>query len=313
MKKSTLITTIAMIVVVVVALSTATYAWFSASTQAVASTTITTTAAADWILTKGTITPLELTATPATSVTATFTSSASDNIPLANAMAAGLFAPSTVVSTAPSKAASSVISGIPVFYNATTTNGVTTEKGLYDNKTDSTAYMLPDIIKVANAKGEPKTLKLSVVVNVGTSTDSTATLYAGAATSFYVAWNTVGADTLQGYATNGYNYKTAIAVDADFEGDPTEWSESENKSHGTTARPNYATIAPNNFTYNADAVPALGIGAGEYTLTYDVTIGSVAKGGAVYVVIYTWIDGWLAEANAAGANYSVTYAFTTAA
>ena len=42
MKKSTLITTIAMIVVVVVALSTATYAWFSASELAVASVDMTT-------------------------------------------------------------------------------------------------------------------------------------------------------------------------------------------------------------------------------------------------------------------------------
>ena len=150
-------------------------------------------------------------------------------------------------------------------------------------------------------------------MNVGPSVSSTLLHQTGATTSIYVAWNTVGANTLQGYATNGYYYNAAVEVNSDFSVAPTEWTESEAKSHNTTARPTYATVNASNYQPNENANTALGIGEGDYTLSYDVTIGSVAKGGAVYVVIYTWIDGWLAEANAAGADYKVTYAFTTVA
>ena len=66
MKKSTLITTIAMIVVVVVALSTATYAWFSASSVSVAQVDMTTTASADWMIFEGSDTATK--GTPSTSL-----------------------------------------------------------------------------------------------------------------------------------------------------------------------------------------------------------------------------------------------------
>ena len=55
MKKSTLITTIAMIVVVVVALSTATYAWFSSASTNKVSATVSTSTLGDFAISQATV------------------------------------------------------------------------------------------------------------------------------------------------------------------------------------------------------------------------------------------------------------------
>jgi len=315
MKKSTLITTIAMIVVVVVALSTATYAWFSASTASIATTNISTTAAADWIMTQGNVTLEGVGGTPESS-SATFTGGASDTITLNSQMANGLFAPSAPIATASSSAATTVITGIPTFYEAKVSNTTVTETALFNNSAEGSEYRKPDVIKVQNSKSDPLTLKLSVVINVGSDVTTMSKLYAAAATSFYVQWQAVGsaATPVAGFATNGYYYNTAVAKNATFTAAATQWSEEVSGvtkySHNTTARPDYATIAANSFTTGTND-EKLGLVADDHYLKYDVTIGSVPANAAVYVTIYTWIDGWVADANAAGAAYAVKYAFTT--
>ena len=141
MKKSTLITTIAMIVVVVVALSTATYAWFSASEVAVASVNMSTTASSDWALVEG--------KRPQDSENISFAGASSDQISLENSMN-GLYSPIAEITTGVSQALQATDSNRATFYSAKKNGSTVIQDG-------EAKAIDPYYIRVINTKNTQKT------------------------------------------------------------------------------------------------------------------------------------------------------------
>jgi hypothetical protein len=197
MKKSTLITTIAMIVVVVVALSTATYAWFSANSFATAAVTMKTTASADWSLVVG-----DAGSESGGLVPYTFTSTAVDTFDATNSIGAlkqGLYAPTAALSilddsTTPTLAQVTY----NTFYEASTLTTTTAKvKTVQEDVT-------PIVVKVSNSSGQDKTLKLVVIVNAGQAVESTGTLYAAAAFSYAIQYKTSKNAATVVTESNGY-------------------------------------------------------------------------------------------------------------
>ena len=125
MKKSTLITTIAMIVVVVVALSTATYAWFSASSIAIATVDMSTSATADWALVEGTRTPGSDGA-----ATVSFAGASSDQISWTDTDSAifkGLWSPAAAITTTIQQSLQANAAKEASFYSAKKTGATVTQ------------------------------------------------------------------------------------------------------------------------------------------------------------------------------------------
>lgn len=307
MKKSTLITTIAMIVVVVVALSTATYAWFSASSIAVANVNMTTQAAADWALVLGNKTD---------ETTVSFAGASSDQIDISDAAFAGLYSPTAAINTTVSKALQATYGHGATFYTATKSGGKVTQNGNAVPKD-------PAFIRVVNtASDAQKHLVLKVVLVLENASASTSSYYAAAATRFAIC-NDKGL-----YATNGYQWvegKTAGAESgAEITSSATSGTVAKSGSTlvtktGTTASEfNYTN--PNLTTYftTVGSTPTsdetnMGLVTNNVYVTYEVDFGNVAKNDYVNLAIYTWIDGWTADASAANATFTIRYAFTTGA
>lgn len=329
MKKSTLITTIAMIVVVVVALSTATYAWFSSSTSAVAtSATITTTAAGDWTIAKGNITENQGTYTYVIAA-------ASDSITLnTTGLNQGLWSPIGEINTAFTETSVGVSGGIvnpEQFIEARVNNG----GNLYHQTSET---ILPDILKLSNAQQSPKNLRLSVVLNAGSDTTKVSSFYACAAVRFVAVFEVMNGTTKEVYTvSNAYGYcdtvgytDSACQTAADARVEDTTFE----KQAGTAATDsvnkktvinniNYAAAATvgagaqfkqyNGWGISVDNLTKYGIGEQDYVYMYNYDLPvPVAVGQSTNVLIYTWIDGWQAATEAAGSSFTVNYAFNTA-
>ena len=313
MKKSTLITTIAMIVVVVVALSTATYAWFSSSSVSVAQVEMSTQASAEWMIFQG------AEGTP-DSGKYVFTTAASDVITLTpNALASGLHSPLSDYTHTISVTGTTAAVTAQKFVEATV-SGTTTETV----KTSGPAAVAkPYVLKVSNATGaDDKILLVSVIINAGPS-QTVGTLYAAAATKTDISYITTKSGATVKKATSGYNKATeaATAVNAAniiiTPGSPVAAIEA--KDGGFTTKPAFeykdATAMSgskySNFNLAGADDPARGIAANDYYLEYSFEIADMDKTDSVYLSIYSWIDGWEADTSASRAEYKIVYAFTT--
>lgn len=334
MKKSTLITTIAMIVVVVVALSTATYAWFSSSTSAVAtSATITTTAAGDWTIAKANITVGGTEQAPTYSYVV---QAAADSITLnTTGLNQGLWSPIGEIDTAfndSSVGVSGTILNPEKFIEARVSNN----GNLYHS---TSSVILPDVLKLSNAQQSAKTLRLSVVLNGGADTTRVSSFYACAAVRFVAIFEVMNGTTKEVYTvSNAYGYADTVGYT-----DAACTSAADSRVIDTTYEKQAGTAATNaganktvltNIDYDhaatvgdvgdqfkiysgwgidIDNLTKYGIGATDYIYMYNYDLPvPVAKGQSTNVLIYTWIDGWQAATEAAGSSFTVNYAFNTA-
>lgn len=297
MKKSMIISTIAMIVVVVVALSTATYAWFSTSRQAVATTTITTQSTTDWTIQKSTI----------SSGVATF-ESATENIEMQTTLMNGLIAPNT----------GAIISAQPEDNNGGQTNVLNSAKWLQGNNETAAGFKAtvvnegnavdPTIIRVINTKDGDKALTLTVYVKLG-ATPTEATKYAASNLCFYVA------DGSGNTFTNGYTYLTTQLNSA---GDVVYSSNAKQTADPTVSitgtKPNYAGSDGSLWSrVDSDAQPEVtnvGMSVGDLYIKYTIGLGTITLNQGINLAIYTWLDGFALKDNAAGASLNVYYAFS---
>ena len=300
MKKSTLITTIAMIVVVVVALSTATYAWFSASEVAVATVDMSTTASSDWALVEG--------KKSQDGNTISFAGASSDTISLTNSMN-GLYSPTAAIATRVSQATQATESDRASFYSAKKKGAIVTQDG--DVKPIDPYY-----IRVINTKNAERHLILSVVVAI--EQGNTTSYYAAAATKFYVD------DGTNSY-TSGYKFNAGSAESGGVITSGTNPSGNAtmtnsgvilNTKSGAAGNFEYTNPVLSQFFKTADPTNnptevKMGLSANNQYFSYDIDLGTYAAATAKNLVIYTWIDGWDADASAANANYSVKFAFYT--
>lgn len=335
MKKSTLITTIAMIVVVVVALSTATYAWFSSSQTAVASTNFTTNASGDWSLMVGSISGNDLTysgtAVESTTLTAT-------------TIQKGLWAPTATIATAITSTDATTTISAPAGFVQAQKNGNTYEiSKLQTGSFDSTAnegaggagvgYIAPFALRIINVSGKSKTLQLNITLNAKQS-GTTNSMYAAAAVRFYV-YEISNADSNNAKSyTSGYKpikstetatvnaLTTASGTITEGDAEPmttglaatikTGEPGSETLSSSPVSIANYgvANIA-GQFT-KSSANENLGIAENDYVRTYTFDMQTYAASGFSNIIIYAWIDGWVANGSAASANFDVNFGFTSA-
>lgn len=304
MKKSTLITTIAMIVVVVVALSTATYAWFSASSIAIATVEMSTSATADWALVEG-----NRTAGSAGAATVSFAGASSDMIQWDNADFRGLWSPTAAITTTIEQSLQANAANEASFYSAKKTGATVTQDA-------DAAIVAPKYLRVVNTYNGPRPLVLKVVLILSADGANTASYYAAAATKFAIC-NDKGL-----YATNGYNYKTAVGSGKAFTGGANEYTKSGTALtvKDTQSAENFNYTNPNLTNYfisagggNSDDEAKWGVQSGNNYVVYTIDFGTVPKDGFVNLALYTWIDGWVADASAANASFSLRYAFTTGA
>lgn len=299
MKKSTLLTTIAMIVVVVVALSTATYAWFSSSTASTATANVTTASDSALMMYNGTI---------GAGGAITF-ASAGDAITLNAALLSGLHAPKTAIGTKVDKGtptgASIGTTATDFFEGEHKTTGDVV-------KTATVADVAPNVIRVAVGKKQDsaKTLTLKIYVDLGSDAPADATKYAATEVTYFVA-ATDKANATVTY-TNGYKHANGAtitateAVPAATTVDATTGMEKKVYSNATVE-----TFATSTGT-DTDMIGGSPIVAsGRLYLVYTIALGSVQNSGDGFnLAIYTWLNGYVVDDAAIGSALTVTYSFT---
>jgi len=336
MKKSTLITTIAMIVVVVVALSTATYAWFSSSATAVASTTFTTNASGDWSMMIGSIDA---------DGNLTFSGSAVDSTTLAvSPIASGLWAPTANINTAiASNAASTTVTGRAGFVQATKTGNNSVISKLQTANYNSAGaegqgaaepgLVAPYAIRIMNVAGAERTLQLNITLNAKQNGTNNS-MYAAAAIRFYVYEISNAESNATASYTSGYNpiasgETATVNALTSITGNVTQGSavnmttglagsylgKDGEENDAILSRPvsiinyNVANIASEFTTPGANE--NLGIAAGDHVKTYTFDMQTYGAGGYSNIIIYAWIDGWVANGSAQSANFDVNFGFTS--
>lgn len=306
MKKSTLITTIAMIVVVVVALSTATYAWFTSSSVSVAKVTISTEATGDWMIFEG--------KDKESKGEYTFTTAAAEAIDLTATMLQKGLASPTASYTHAMELSGTTAKVTSQSFIAATKSGETVTAG------SAPTAIAPYVLKVSNASGSQKSLRVSVIINAGPS-QTVGTLYAAAATVTDIRYKTTvsgslvqtvntayykaneGATDIKSGALNVTQNKTAVTANG-FTTKPKDGFSYENATSMKSAT---------EYTYfdKSSGDTSLGLGDGDWYLTYSFDIVNLQASDSVYFSIYTWIDGWVADTSAQKAEYKVCYAFTS--
>lgn len=324
MKKSTLITTIAMIVVVVVALSTATYAWFSSSTTSTAKTEITTNASTGWMLSQGNIGAFSGGTAPLSF------SAAATQIAFTADMQGGLFSPKAAVNL---QASNNEATGVTInapgrsFYECKyygSQVALTADKEIANPEAEAAAkVMRPVIIRIANNNDAPSTCYIDIIVSIG-STDSKAYRYAASAMTFVIVDGegtiyTPGYSYLAHSATTIWGGTGEPASTALVSGEPTPVSatniDTASDGAGLATRPDYnaataagatsgfkkCTTADTNFS---DVVPV-----NDIYLKYRVNLGEFPVSTGKNLVIYSWMDGWKANDAAAGAKVKVVFSF----
>ena len=312
MKKSTLITTIAMIVVVVVALSTATYAWFSSSTKQAVTTTIRTDAAEGWMLYGG--------------VYNTDTSKIvySSTTPLDMTLQDGLWSPNTTTAITAALSDKNTTTSFTRedFYSALY------KQNEYQSK-EAAALVTPNMIRALNNTGSEKDLLIEIAIVVGASADD-GDFRAAAGFQTYIASFGGSAEsqgtpaakngnTAYGYGAQsdsstgtGAGYWTATKTDNAILTNLEYSSVAEGENAGTVdptadnAKKGFAQLTE-------DKASELGVGAKDdyfFTITFDA--GYVANGNAVNIAFYAWLDGWALDDTARGAQLNIVYRFYSA-
>ena len=294
-----------MIVVVVVALSTATYAWFSASSIAVATVDMSTSATADWALVEGQRTPGEDGA-----ATVSFAGASSDQIQWRHEDFKGLWSPTAPIATTIQQSLQANAANEAFFYSAKKTGATVTQDA-------NATIMAPDYVRVVNTYAGPRHLILKVVLILNAGTANTASYYAAAATKFAIC-NESGL-----YATNGYNYNPAVGSGTAFSASESPIANSGADLTVNTANSQNASqfnyTNPNLTNYfiaagtDKDNEAKWDVQSGSNYVVYTIDFGTVPQNGFVNLALYTWIDGWVADASAANALFSLRYAFTTGA
>lgn len=356
MKKSTLITTIAMIVVVVVALSTATYAWFSSSATAIANTSFTTGVTGDWTIMLGTVDGENYN-------DLSYVGTAADTIDLteqATAINTGLWCPiSEIQTTLATSEASTTLANRAGFVSAEKTGSKYMVKKLQTEAMNGTAAatnegsVKPFALRLVNVSGATKQLQLNITINAGSS-GTTNSMYAASAVRFYIyeVKNTdavvnnqaTGTAYTSGYrltGTAGLAAATATAIDTQEITETTainmsnnlkaltKYAEQSDVDGGKAAQvgdPIYTTVtmadysvaniesqfqtAPANLADNSP-LKAIGINSGDKYKTYTFDLGIYNANDFSNIIIYTWIDGWTANASAARADFAVNYGFVS--
>lgn len=320
MKKSTLITTIAMIVVVVVALSTATYAWFTNGTATQVTDTISTTAASGWYLYGATFgAPSEVEGQEGER---TVTYSATSDLEL-HLLNAGLFSPNAALSS--SFNTNGTMTGTykdTMFFSAEQVGfGVVSEATV--KTAPSYTHVIPEsnpqqtasnlnAIRIVNNNEDAQHCHLTILVSVGTSPATTAYV-AGKKFRTYIV-----KDAESGNVFNTeYYYGTAGAVNAAA----TIGNNGATIAASTGANaPTYSTDAQGKTIINGTqptsgySIAATGNKFGDtvmaneekyYTLDFD--LGSVEPYEAINIVFYAWFDGWALDNTAAGADIKIVY------
>ena len=322
MKKSTLITTIAMIVVVVVALSTATYAWFSSGSTTTVEGAMTTEAKKGWILYGGTVgTPLE-TENHVGETTITYTSS-SPELHLLNE----LYSPTAALSD------SYTVEGLTgtytqkTFYRASQEGTGLKEKATinaaasYQHQEEANGSYFPNLncIRIINQQdtqtaSDDLTLTIYVYVTgyAQAGNNGQQALMAGKRFCTYIAtdaaanshfntryyWGGVGESSV---ATRNSKIVPKEGVTySNVEGDTVE----EDSALATTG---YTLVSAANTKLGATSV-ALNNGDAYYSIT--VNLGAVNKNAARNIVFYSWFDGWALDNTASGGSVNVLYAFS---
>ncbi len=329
MKKSTLITTIAMIVVVVVALSTATYAWFSSTSTATASSSFTTTATGDWSMIEGTVT-LSNVASDATvgAATVSFASAAQDQISYTNTLNSNIWAPYSTIATAyDGSAAAPAMTGLVGFVNclkdgtdnkverkldrATGGEGQNLGKTALDDS-QTGAFVKPLALRILNVSGSDKTLQMNVTINAGPAASATNnSKYAGAAVRFYI-YEITSANVASTY-TSGYNVagdctEATIGTTSANSNSAAVAAAAANNTGVTLLEYTAGNIASGYTTAQTDDL-ALGITAGDAVKTYTFNMGNYPANGFSNILIYAWVDGYVADASAGAADFSVCFGF----
>ena len=324
MKKSTLITTIAMIIVVVVALSTATYAWFSSASASTATMSISSAATSGWALSKGTVN---------TSTKAVTFSSQSTTLDLGEALA-GLYSPNAALTLAPSANTATAVTvnkATENFYACSTYNGKA-------YVTEASNAKDPTILRIVNGTNAEATCTVTIFVVL--KEDNSNSRYAAAGLTFYFADGAKNTYTL-GYnwedasaylTTNAAGSKKAYGSVDDLKNIEEKTSAGDVLTHTTTnvvaAKgitgdiPEYdkATLAGNTnskttFRKNGEtAITASDkttelVPAKATYLAYTFTTAALESGSGINFATYAWIDGWKAEDSARGSEISIFYTF----
>lgn len=342
MKKSTLITTIAMIVVVVVALSTATYAWFSQATTTSASDSISTTAQADWIIMGGKATA----GTGASAGKDVITYSSSNGIDLT--MMDGLYSPTAKISSTLDSASNSASFTPNAFFTAfqdgtgLATTAQATDLPTIDplGNSDDGKVSAVNYVRVINTKSTAQNLVLTITVLTEGTDDSN--FYAANAFSTYVTWYAAGgttgsANTAYYFGTvddssttgEGAGYYVATLGDADSAAE-----EPDSNPHTAVAESgvNYGTYAIDKHneglragtgaladagyvdasTLVGDARLKIGgevITQGKFYQIKIAIVNNLATNAAVNVAFYAWFDGWALDNTGANSDATVYYEF----
>ena len=347
MKKSTLITTIAMIVVVVVALSTATYAWFSSSATAIANTSFTTGVTGDWTIMLGTVDGENYN-------DLSYVGTAADTIDLteqATAINTGLWCPTAEISTTIAGSdAATTLANRAGFVSAEKTGNNYVVKKIQNEAMNGTSAatnegsVKPFALRLVNVSGATKQLQLNITINAGSS-GTTNSMYAAAAVRFYI-YEFKNTDTTVGTKyTSGYRLTTTDLSSATIDSTTITEAQAINPSANLKALTKYAdaadvaaekasaegdpiytavsmadysvaniesqfTPAPANLADNSP-LKAIGINSGDKYRTYTFDLGVYGANDFSNIIIYTWIDGWTANASAARADFAVNYGFVS--
>ena len=183
----------------------------------------------------------------------------------------------------------------------------------------------PIVLKVSNASGAKKSLQVSVVIDAGVS-QTTGTLYAAAATTFDINYITTKENATAQTFTKGYTKCTTAeyaentpvtAVTPAVTANPVAFDSGSSSIFSYASATAMSNSKYTNFK-KAEATPtsqeiAWGISGGEYYLVYTITIADLDSTDSVYLSIYPWIDGWVADNSAGGAAFKINFAFTSVA
>ena len=338
MKKSTLITTIAMIVVVVVALSTATYAWFSQATTTSTYDTITTTAASEWIIMGG----------KGSRSTGTEAVAYSSSTAISLEMLDGLYSPNAKITGTLDSSSISANMTLTEFFKAYQegTGLATTaqaEEPSYDPIGGEGNESACNYVRVINTKSQAQNLVLTVTVLVADATND-ANFYAANAFSTYVTWKqgtaaAGSANTAYYYGTvntaggttgTGEGYYPATLADADTTNDDPNKvydfvaasgvnyntfnidKNNEGMRSGSAADPKTGYTNAASIKDNPETALVIGgekIESG-YFYQFKINIATaLAQNAAVNVAFYAWFDGWALDNTGANSGATVYYEF----
>lgn len=319
MKKSTLITTIAMIVVVVVALSTATYAWFSAGTDTTVSGTMSTAAQQGWLIYGATVGSATTTAGDTygnTDIDFTGTDDISLNLMDDLYAPYGTFTATftetnnqTTYKQMPFHKAEQEGAGVALTATAGTPAFV---HGLSDAK-NINAMRIFNGNSTGSATADD--LELTIYVTIP-ATPTNAQYIAARRFSTYIVTSDGDNFHTRYYYTSSISESVATRYSTIVDKSATGVTYSQYSSK--TIEDNGASVSQG-FTPVSEAAglelpdgTTLAQNSAYYTIT--VSLGSVTRGEALDIIFYAWFDGWALD-NTAGTNQSVgiLYSFATAA